>query len=81
MAIGGFPLIPIMEDVELFQDIKKRKLKIVLLQERITTSARRFKQTGMIRCFLRNWLLRVLHKCGVSPFTLKKMYKNHGDQR
>ncbi len=79
VTIGGFPLIPIMEDVELFQDIKKRKLKIILLQKSIITSARRFKQTGMIRCFLRNWLLRILHTCGVSPFTLKKMYKNHGE--
>ncbi|WP_031479912.1 TIGR04283 family arsenosugar biosynthesis glycosyltransferase [Maridesulfovibrio frigidus] len=81
ITIGGFPLIPIMEDVELFQDIKKRKLKIILLQETVTTSARRFKQTGMICGFLRNWLLRILHTFGVSPINLKKMYKNHGDRR
>ncbi len=51
--LGGFPEIPLMEDVELFQTIKKRRLEIVILKESITTSARRYLSTGPLRCALR----------------------------
>ncbi len=76
--LGYFPLIPIMEDVEFFKKIKKKRLEIVVLKESVITSARRYQKTGMVKCFLRNWLLRILHLCGVSPVTLKKMYSNNG---
>ncbi|MBI9112288.1 TIGR04283 family arsenosugar biosynthesis glycosyltransferase [Maridesulfovibrio ferrireducens] len=80
LELGSYPLIPIMEDVEFFRNIKRKKLEIVILKESVTTSARRYKQMGMIRGFLRNWLLRILHLCGVSPFTLKKLYSDNGDK-
>lgn len=79
LKLGCFPLIPIMEDVEFFRNIKKKRLEIVILKESVITSARRYRKTGMVKCFLRNWLLRILHLCGVSPVTLKKMYSDNGD--
>lgn len=76
--LGCFPLIPIMEDVEFFRNIKKKRLEIVILKESVITSARRYQKTGKVKCFLRNWLLRILHLCGLSPVTLKKMYSDNG---
>lgn len=76
--IGGFPDIPLMEDVEFFQNIKRQRLEIVVLQEAITTSARRYLAAGPLRCALRNTMLRLLHLCGVNPAVLKKMYRRRG---
>ncbi|ACS79135.1 TIGR04283 family arsenosugar biosynthesis glycosyltransferase [Maridesulfovibrio salexigens] len=72
--LGGFPEIPLMEDVELFQTIKRKRLEIVILKESITTSARRYLSTGPIRCALRNTFLRLLHRLGVRTETLAAMY-------
>lgn len=72
--IGGFPEIAIMEDVELFQKLKRKKMLIVISRESIKTSSRRYRRTGIIKCFLRNWMLRLLHFAGVSPDRLIKFY-------
>lgn len=72
--LGGFPEIAIMEDVEFFQKIKRNRLEIVILNEPVITSARRYLSTGPVRCFLRNWMLRILHLCGMSPDRLAGMY-------
>ncbi|TIH15325.1 glycosyltransferase [Marinifilum sp. JC120] len=73
--LGCFPEIPLMEDVEFFQSIKKQRKEIVILKEAVTTSARRYLATGPLRCALRNTFLRFLHLCGVTPGTLKNMYR------
>ncbi|WP_419784039.1 TIGR04283 family arsenosugar biosynthesis glycosyltransferase [Maridesulfovibrio sp.] len=76
--LGGFPEIPLMEDVEFFQNIKRQRLEIVILKESITTSARRYLAAGPLCCALRNTFLRLLHFWGVKPLTLKKMYRKKG---
>ncbi|CCO25349.1 TIGR04283 family arsenosugar biosynthesis glycosyltransferase [Maridesulfovibrio hydrothermalis] len=77
--LGGFSEIPIMEDVDFFRRIKKQRQEIVILKQPITTSARRYLKTGPVRCILRNWMLRILHLCGVSPTALATMYHRQGD--
>jgi rSAM/selenodomain-associated transferase 2 len=72
--LGGFPEIPLMEDVELFRKIKNKKLEIVVLKESVTTSARRYQAKGALRCAFRNTFLRILHVLGISPETLSKWY-------
>lgn len=74
-SLGGFPEIPIMEDVEFFQKIKKKRELIVIHRESVQTSARRYHQTGIVKCFLRNWMLRLLHFSGIAPSKLARMYK------
>ncbi|WP_320172712.1 TIGR04283 family arsenosugar biosynthesis glycosyltransferase [Maridesulfovibrio sp.] len=74
LELGGFPEIQLMEDVEFFQTIKKKRLEIVILKESITTSARRYLSTGPLRCALRNTFLRLLHRLGVRTQTLAAMY-------
>lgn len=77
---GGFPEIPLMEDVEFFQNIKRQRLEIVILKEPVTTSARRYLASGPLCCALRNTYLRLLHFCGVNHATLKNMYSRKGKQ-
>lgn len=72
--IGMFPEIPLMEDLELMHRVKKQGWKIVILQEKVATSARRWHQEGKIACTLRNWSIRLLYHCGVPAEKLAGYY-------
>jgi rSAM/selenodomain-associated transferase 2 len=72
--IGGYKDIMVMEDLELMHRIKKRGEKICLINDYVTTSPRRWEQEGILRCTIRNFMLRLLYSLGVSPSTLVKFY-------
>ncbi len=72
--IGGFKDIPIMEDVELMQRVKKAGKKIKFITRKVQTSSRRWENEGIVYCTLRNWALITLYLLGVSPDKLKKFY-------
>ncbi|WP_319372264.1 TIGR04283 family arsenosugar biosynthesis glycosyltransferase [uncultured Ilyobacter sp.] len=72
--IGGFPEIPIMEDLEFSKRIKKMG-RVKKLNEKIGTSARRFTSCGIYRTFILMIKMRVLYMMGVSPEKLNKMYR------
>lgn len=74
-ALGGYPEIPLMEDVEFFQTIKKLRKEVVILKKSVMTSARRYLATGPLRCALRNTCLRLLHRFGVRAEILAAMYR------
>jgi hypothetical protein len=74
--VGGFPKIPLMEDVE----IQKSLLRIgrfVKIHHPVITSARRFLSNGIIRQQLLNTGLVLLYHAGVSPVRLKRFYQDH----
>lgn len=71
-AIGGFPDLPIMEDLYLWRSLRRRG-KLVLLPQSAVTSARRWAKNGIIRTTLQNWLLILLNWCGVAPDMLAKL--------
>lgn len=73
--IGGYSDIPLMEDVELMRRIRKRGDKIIIIPEKVMTSARRWEQEGVLRCTLRNWALQLSYALGVRPERLIKWYK------
>jgi rSAM/selenodomain-associated transferase 2 len=73
-SIGGFPAIPLMEDIAIMQIILKLKKKIVILPDRVTTSDRRWLEEGILYVMLRNPILAALYMLGVSPEKLKKFY-------
>jgi|SRR3989338_169 len=75
--IGGYPEIPIMEDVEFVITLKKFG-KFIILPEYITTSSRRWDSEGIFYCSLRNWVLISLYLTGVSPYKLNGWYREHG---
>jgi rSAM/selenodomain-associated transferase 2 len=72
-ALGGYPPIPLMEDVA-FSRALKRKGKVVALREQVVTSSRRWRHDGVIRTILLMWSLRFLYFCGVSPERLRRAY-------
>lgn len=73
--VGGFSSIPIMEDVELMQRIKKRGDRIDIIPKRVQTDPRRWEKEGMVFGTLRNWTLIMLYLMGVSPGKLVRYYK------
>ena len=74
-TLGGFSNIPIMEDVDLMQRIKRNKDRIVILEEKAVTSSRRWEREGAFYCTLRNWLLITLFFAGVTPEKLVRYYR------
>lgn len=72
--MGGFPDIPLMEDIE-FSRRLKRYGSTVPLTEMVTTSFRRWEQNGPLRTILLMWTLRFLYWLGVSPMQLNKWYR------
>ncbi len=75
--VGGFPEIPLMEDIA-FSRILKRSGKVVCLKNRVVTSARRWQAEGVWRTIFKMWGLKLLYLAGISPFRLKRFY---GDSR
>jgi rSAM/selenodomain-associated transferase 2 len=73
-SMGGFKDIPLMEDVELMQRMKKLGYKIHIFPQKVKTSARRWENEGVLRCTLRNLFLITLYSMGVNPTILVKYY-------
>ena len=72
-AVGGYPEIPLMEDIELSRRLKRRgRLRAARL--RVTTSARKWEREGPLRTIGLMWALRFLHLCGVAPARLHRWY-------
>ena len=72
--IGGFPDIDIFEDTVFSLKMKKRG-KLIILSEKIITSPRRFTQKGILIHLLKNQLMKLGFRCGISPKTLNKFYE------
>ena len=75
--IGGYPAIPIMEDVYLSRQLKKiGKVKFINDSKAIVLP-RRWEKEGLWYTTLRNWTLVILFLLGVSPYKLKKYYTSY----
>jgi rSAM/selenodomain-associated transferase 2 len=72
-AAGGFPEIPLMEDVE-FSRRLVRSGRTLLLPVRITTSGRRWEASGPARTILLMWGLRLAHLLGMPPARCAEIY-------
>jgi rSAM/selenodomain-associated transferase 2 len=72
-ALGGFPDIPLMEDVEFSRRLKRRG-PLACLRRRVTTSARKWEREGPLRTVLLMWSLRLLYFLGASPWRLHRWY-------
>jgi hypothetical protein len=71
-AAGGYPDIPLMEDVALARALKGR---IALLPLAVTTSAARFQREGWLRRGARNLWLLARYLCGADPARLAARYR------
>lgn len=77
-AVGGFPEMPLMEDVYLSRCLLARG-RPACLRQRVVTSSRRWEAGGIVRTVLLMWTLRAAYACGVSPQRLAQHYRAHGD--
>lgn len=73
--LGGFPEIPLMEDVA-FSRRLKRAGQIANLRSCVMTSGRRWEQHGAVRTIFLMWKLRLLYFLGANPDRLKRLYED-----
>ncbi len=71
--MGGYALLPICEDLEFYQRLRKTG-RVILLDEKATTSARRWQKEGILFTTLRNGLIAILFLMGFPPKLLSKCY-------
>lgn len=74
-AVGGFPEIPLMEDIEISRRLNTLSKPFIVKAE-LTTSSRRWEDEGIIKTILLMWQLRALYFFGVSPFKLALRYRS-----
>ncbi len=63
-AVGGVPLAPVMEDVDLVEALR-REGRIALLPLSVSTSGRRYLERGAVRVVLLHFLALMARACGV----------------
>jgi len=74
VRLGGFPAIPLMEDIAISKRLKRCSQPLVLAQ-RLVTSSRRWEQSGIISTILLMWRLRWAYFMGTDPALLAQRYR------
>ncbi|MFJ4290643.1 TIGR04283 family arsenosugar biosynthesis glycosyltransferase [Cupriavidus sp. NPDC089707] len=74
-AVGGFPDLPLMEDIVLSARLKRRSPP-ACLPERVITSGRRWEQHGLWRTIWLMWWLRLQFFFGRSAAALAQRYES-----
>ncbi|HET9653073.1 MAG TPA: TIGR04283 family arsenosugar biosynthesis glycosyltransferase, partial [Usitatibacter sp.] len=72
-AVGGFPSIPLMEDVALSRALR-RLSPPAALRRRVVTSGRRWERHGILRTVVLMWRLRAAYALGADPHRLARRY-------
>jgi rSAM/selenodomain-associated transferase 2 len=72
--VGGFPEVPLMEDVEFFRLLRRRG-RVVCSQKRILASPRRYETIGRLRLTVAYGFIAMLYNFGVPPSKLALIYK------
>lgn len=73
-AVGGFPAVPIMEDVELLRRVSRWKGRVVVVDDAIETSPRRWERKGVFCNTALNQVLIAAWLCGLSHETIYRWY-------
>ena len=73
-AVGGFPVQPLMEDIELSRRLL-RLSRPACLRAQVLTSGRRWESCGVWRTMLLMWRLRFAYWLGVAPERLASLYR------
>ncbi len=75
--IGGFPDWPLFEDVRLFE-LARVLTDIHVVPAEVVTSARRFRENGVIEQLLHDFWLWLQYLVGVSPHKIARSYERRG---
>ncbi|HWS76355.1 MAG TPA: TIGR04283 family arsenosugar biosynthesis glycosyltransferase, partial [Quisquiliibacterium sp.] len=71
---GGYPSIPLMEDIELSRRLRDSEGPPAALRSRVVVSARRWESRGVLRTIAQMWLLRAMFFFGASAESLHRIY-------
>jgi rSAM/selenodomain-associated transferase 2 len=71
--VGGYPELPLMEDIALSKRLK-RFAPPACLRQRVITSGRRWEKHGVLRTILLMWRLRASYFLGADPQQLAIRY-------
>lgn len=74
LRMQGFRDWPILEDIDFARRLR-REGRTVLIEEQVTTAARRFVELGVVRTVATNWLIWALFLIGVPPHRLARLYR------
>ncbi|HHJ34911.1 MAG TPA: glycosyltransferase [Gammaproteobacteria bacterium] len=72
--VGGFPEIPLMEDIAMSKKLKEIASPICLKQK-VTTSSRRWEKRGVVATVLLMWKLRLYYFLGMPADKLSQLYR------
>jgi rSAM/selenodomain-associated transferase 2 len=72
--LGGFPDWPLLEDIDFVGRLRALP-GFTIIEEPVTTGARRFLEQGSVRTVAINWLIWLLFFGGVSPHRLARLYR------
>lgn len=72
--LGGFPEVPLMEDVLLSRAMERCGL-LVVLDATVESSGRRFEGRGPWRTIALMWFLRAAHALGMPPERCARIYR------
>jgi rSAM/selenodomain-associated transferase 2 len=75
--VGGYPALPLMEDVALVQAVPRRQRH--MLAACATTSAARYRTNGYTRRILTNWSCLTLYAAGVPISRIVQLYRGRND--
>ncbi len=73
MEIGGFPDIPLMEDIAISKKLKPYN-RPICLKSRVIVSPRYWEQHGILRSIFRMWKIRLAYFLGIHAKYLAKTY-------
>jgi len=71
--VGRYPSQPLMEDVQLSINLRRQQ-RACCLASKVITSARRWKQKGILRTIVLMWMLRFAYFAGIPAERLKRWY-------
>jgi rSAM/selenodomain-associated transferase 2 len=74
-TVGGFPALPLMEDIE-FSRRARRVARPIALRECAITSGRRWERHGVVKTVLLMWRLRLAYFFGADPARLAAAYRD-----
>ena len=75
--VGGFPELPLMEDVEMMRALRQEGLLVKIDHPRVITSSRRFLERGFLRQSLMNlWSMFRYLNLGATPEDIARVYRS-----
>ena len=77
LKLGGFESIPLMEDYQLSIKLKKKKIKIKLIDDYIITSDRKFRNEGILKTIIKMQILQYKFRKQEDIFKIYREY--YGD--